>query len=65
MLNYMSEDIDMIVKSKVKIDKINDAVLVTVRGDLPDGWHQDTFESKTKVAKDSGGFQFLEATGTG
>lgn len=59
MLNYMSEDIDMIEKSKVKIDKINDAVLVTVRGDLPDGWHQDTFESKTKVAKDSGGFQFL------
>ena len=44
MLNYMSEDIDMIVKSKVKIDKINDAVLVTVRGDIPDGCHQDTFE---------------------
>jgi hypothetical protein len=59
MENYASDNAEMIGQRTVNISELTDTVLVTLVEGLPDNWHHKTFKRKTKVAKDSGGFQFL------
>lgn len=49
----------MISQRAINIADLTDTVLVTLNAGLPDDWHHKTFKYNTKVAKDSGGFQFL------
>ncbi len=59
MDNYASELNECLNRRNLPLDRFSDAVLVTIDRDLPTGWHHDSFDSKTKVAKDSGGFKLL------
>ena len=59
MDNFASDNAEMISQRAINIADLIDTVLVTLNAGLPDDWHHKTFKHNTKVAKDSGGFQFL------
>ena len=66
MENYISEIIECIGKRQLSLDRFTDSILVTVydprknnKLNLPKGWHDANFKTRTRVAKDSGGFRLL------
>ena len=60
MQNFTSENAEYIGKRPYDVRELTDSMLITINDRIGDGFSHQEFTAKHQVAKDSGGFNFLQ-----